>query len=175
MKNSAAQIQSVLGLIVPPLLLFSASFIFCMHWFLLMADSLVSGTRTDVIPAEIRSTIIGYYTVVFGDMTWLIKVVILLFLLTMTLQLFIHKIPKLLSWTIFIIHTPLIFQGVFRIIPMVDELILNLQTPEVQSQVMRTVHNAHVISAYSAAVVIVLELLVIIRLQRQAEKGVSVS
>jgi hypothetical protein len=174
MKNTAARIQSILRLTVPSLLLFSASFIFCMHWFLLMADSLVSGAKAEVIPAEIRSTIIGYYTVIFGDMTWLIKVVILLFLLAMTVQLFIRDIPKLLSGTIFIIHAPLIFQGVFRIIPMVDELILNLQTPEVQSQVMRTVHNAHVISAYSAAVVIVLEVLVISGLQRQAEKVASV-
>lgn len=140
-----------------------------MHWFLLMADSLVSAFTTDVIPTEIRSTIIAYYTVVFGDMTWLIKAVILLFLLTMTVQLFIRPIPKLLSGTIFIIHAPLIFQGVFYIIPLVDELILNLQTPEVQSQVMRTVHNAHVLSAYSAVAVIVLELWIIIRLQKQAE------
>lgn len=139
-----------------------------------MADSLASAVTTDVIPTEIRSTIIAYYTVVFGDMTWLIKVVILLFLLTMTVQLFLRPIPKLLSGTIFIIHAPLIFQGVFYIIPLVDELILNLQTPEVQSQVMRTVHNAHVISAFSAAVVIVLELLIIIRLQKQAEKGARV-
>src|SRR6266511_5681376 len=107
MKDNAASIQSVLRSIVPPLLLFSASFIFCMHWFLLMADTLVSGIGTEVIPAEIRSTIIGYYTVVFGDMTWLIKVVILLLFLTMTVQLFIREVPKVLSWTIFIIHAPL--------------------------------------------------------------------
>jgi hypothetical protein len=140
-----------------------------MHWFLLMADTLASGTGTGLVPAEIRSTIIAYYAVVFGDMTWLIKIVILLLLVTMTLQLFLREVPKVLSWTIFIIHAPLIFQGVFRIIPMVDELILNTQTPEVQSQVIRTVHNAHLISVYSAAVVIVLQIVVIILLQRRRQ------
>ena len=52
---------------------------------------------------------------------------------------------------------------------MLDELILKAQTPAVQSQVVQTVHSAHVISAYSAALVILLEILIIIRLQRQAE------
>jgi hypothetical protein len=59
--------------------------------------------------------------------------------------------------------------GVFHIIPMLDELILKAQTPAVQSQVVQTVHSAHVLSAYSAALVILLEILIIIRLQRQAE------
>lgn len=137
-----------------------------------MADTLASGTGTGVIPAEIRSSIIAYYTVVFGDMTWLIKIVILLLLATMTIQLFLREVPKVLSWTIFILHAPLIFQGVFRIIPLVDELILNTQTPEVQSHVLRTVHNAHVISTYSAAVMIVLQIVVLVLLQksRQSER-----
>lgn len=170
MKSIAASARSTLGYIVPLLLLFSASFIFCMHWFLLMADTLTSGVTADVIPAEIRYTIIAYYTVVFGEMTWLIKIVILLLLATMTIQLFLRGVPKVLSWTIFLIHAPLIFQGVFRIIPMVDELILNTQTAEVQSQVLRTVHNAHVISAYSAAVMIILQIVVMILLQRQSQR-----
>lgn len=134
-----------------------------------MADTLASGITSEVIPAPILSSIIGYYTIVFGDMTWLIKVFILLLFLTMTIQLFIREIPWYLKGTIFIVHAPLIFQGVFRIIPMVDQLILNTQTPEVQSQVVRTVHNAHVISAYSAAVVILLQLIVLVRLQRRTE------
>lgn len=170
MKSIAASARSTLGYIVPPLLLFSASFIFCMHWFLLMADTLTSGVTTHVIPAEIRSSIIAYYSIVFGEMTWLIKIVILLLLATMTIQPFLREVPKVLSWTIFIIHAPLIFQGVFRIIPMVDELILNAQTAEVQSQVLRTVHNAHVVSAYSAAVMIVLQIVVMILLQRQSQR-----
>src|SRR5258705_7163826 len=170
MKNNLNPVMSAIRYIVPLLLLCSASFIFCMHWFLLMADSLASGVTTAVIPAPILSTIIAYYSVVFGPMTWLIKIVILLLFLSMTLQLFIREIPRYLSWTIFIIHAPLIFNGVFHIIPMVDRLILNIETPEIQSQMARTIHSAHVISAYSVVLVIVLQLIAIIRLQRQAEK-----
>lgn len=167
MNSTVAPRRSILVSIVPPLLLFSASFIFCMHWFLLRADSLASGATNSMIPDELRATIIAYYSVVFGDMTWLIKIVILLLLTTMTIQLFLREVPKVLSWAIFIIHAPLIFQGVFRIIPMVDELILNTQTPEVQSQLLRTVHNSHVISAYSAVLMIVLQIVVIVLLQKR--------
>ena len=101
----------------------------------------------------------------------LIKVFILLMLLTMTLQLFIREVPRYLSWTIFITNAPLVFNGVFKIIPMADRFILNTATPEIQSQYARTIHSAHVISAYGAVLMIVLQLIVIIRLQRQAEKN----
>ena len=136
-----------------------------------MADTHVEGITTAVIPAEVLMTIINYYRVVFGPMTWLIKVVILTMLLSMTLQLFIREIPRFLSWTIFLIHAPFIFQGVFRIIPMVDQFILNTDTPEVLSQMARTIHAAHFSSAISAAFMIVLQIIVIIGLQRRAETG----
>lgn len=41
-------------------------------------------------PRAILASIIAYYTVVFGPMTWLIKIFILLMLLSMTLQLAIQ-------------------------------------------------------------------------------------
>lgn len=170
MKNHSNPVMSAIRYIVPPLLLCSASFILCMHWFLLMADTLASGITAEVIPAPILSSIIAYYTVVFGPMTWLIKIFILLLLLTMTLQLTIKDIPWYLSWSIFITNAPLVFNGVFHIIPMVDRFITNTATPEIQSQFARTVHNAHVISAYGTVLMIVLQLIVMIRLQRQAEK-----
>ena len=169
MKDQSNPFMSAMRYIVPPLLLVSSGFIFSMHWFLLMADRHVEGIATEVIPAPIITLIIDYYTVVFGPMTWLVKIVILTMLLTMTLQLFIREIPRYLSWSIFITNAPLVFQGVFRIIPMVDQLILKTNTPEVQSQMVRTVHNAHVLSAAGVALMIVLQLIVIIRLQRQAD------
>jgi hypothetical protein len=169
MKNHPNLIMSAIRYVVPPLLLCSASFILCMHWFLLMADTLASGITSEVIPAPILSSIIAYYTVIFGPMTWLIKIVILLLALSMTLQLTIKAIPWYLSWTIFITHFPLIVNGVFRIIPMVDRFILNTETPEIQSQFARAIHSSHVISAYSAALIVILQLIILIRLQRQAE------
>src|SRR5437867_240636 len=102
MKDTLTPVQSAIRYVIPPLLLCSASFILCMHWFLLMADTLASGVSSQVIPAPILSSIIAYYTVVFGPMTWMIKVFILLLLLTMTIQLFIREIPWYLSWTIFV-------------------------------------------------------------------------
>ncbi len=173
MKVSSNPIMSAIRAIVPPLLLCSASFIFCMHWFLLMADTQASGITSDVIPAPILSTIIGYYTVVFGPMTWLIKIFILVMLLSMTLQLAIKEIPWYIRWTIFITNAPLVFNGVFHIIPLVDRLILNTATPEVQSQMVRTVHTAHVVSEWAAALMVVLQLITVIRLQRQAENKYS--
>jgi hypothetical protein len=167
MKNIAATFRSLNRSITPLLLLVSSGFIFSMHWFLLMADSKVSGITADVVPANIIATIIGYYTVVFGPMTWLIKIFILLMLLTMTLQLFIAEIPWYFRWVIFLTNAPLVFQGVFRIIPMVDHLILNTDTPEVQSQIVRTVHTAHVLSAWGVMLMIVLQLIVIVQLQRK--------
>ena len=156
--------------IVPPVLLCSASFIFCMHWFLLMADSLASGITTDMIPESILSSISAYYTIVFGPMTWMIKLFILLMLLSMTLQLFIKEIPWVVRYMIFLTNAPLVFNGVFHIIPLADRFILNTATPEVQSQYARTIHEAHVISAYAVALMIVLQLIVVIDLQRQASR-----
>ncbi len=167
MKNYA---RSVIRYVVPPLLLCSASFILCMHWFLLMADSLVVGITTDVIPAPVLESIIAYYTVVFGPMTWLIKVFILLMLLSMTLQLTIKEIPWYFRYLIFVTNAPLVFMGVFYIIPLADRFIQNIATPEIQSQSARTIHSAHVTSLYGTALMIVLQLIVIINLQRQAEK-----
>jgi len=166
MKNL---LSSVLRSIVPPLALLSFGFILCMHWFLLMADSHVDGITTEIVPPDVIATIMAYYTVVFGPMTWLIKIFILLMFVTATLQLFIREIPWYLKWPIFLIKTPLILQGVFRIIPLVDHFILNTDTPEVQSQIVRTVHDAHVLSVYGTALAIVLQLGVIILLQRRAE------
>lgn len=170
MKNRANPFISAIRYIVPPLLLVSSGFILCMHWFLLMADTHVEGITSDVIPESILAIIRNYYTVVFGPMTWLIKVFILLMLLTMTLQLFIREISGYLRWLIFLTNTPLVFQGVFRIIPMVDQFILNIDTPLVQSQMARTVHNAHVLSAWGVAFMIVLQLIVIIQLQRKTDR-----
>ncbi|MBI3153114.1 MAG: hypothetical protein HYZ21_13340 [Chloroflexi bacterium] len=170
MKNHPTPIMSAIQSIVPPLLLSSASFIFCMHWFLLMADTLASGITSEVIPTPIISSIIAYYTVVFGPMTWLIKIVILVMFLSMTLQLTIKTIPWYIRYLIFITNAPLVFNGVFYIIPLVDQFILNTATPETQSQIARTVHSAHVISAYGTALMIALQLYIVIRLQRQGEE-----
>jgi hypothetical protein len=164
MKN---HLGSFLRDIVPPLLLLSAGFIFCMHWFLLMADTKVAGITTDIVPASIISTIIAYYSVIFGPMTWLVKVVILSLFVTIIVQLFIREIPWYLSWAIAITNLPLIILGVFKIIPLVDHFILNTDSIEVQSQIVRTVHDAHVLSAYGTAFMILLQLIVIIRMQRQ--------
>jgi hypothetical protein len=155
MKNNPNPVMSAIRYVVPPLLLCSASFIFCMHWFLLMADSLASGVTSDVIPAPILSSIIAYYTVVFGPMTWLIKIFIPLMLLSMTLQLFIKDIPWYIRYFIFITNAPLVFNGVFHIIPLADRFILNTATPEMQSRFARTIHTAHVVSAYAVALMIV--------------------
>ena len=168
MKAQQNPLSSAIRYLVPPLLLCSASFILCMHWFLLMADTLAAGITSPVIPASVLASISGYYTIVFGPMTWLIKVFILLMLSCMTLQLTIKDIPAFLSWTIFITNAPLVFNGVFRIIPMADRFITNTATPEVQSQYARTIHSAHVISAYATVLMIVLQLIIVIRLQRQA-------
>ncbi len=135
-----------------------------------MADSLASGVTSAVIPAPILSSISAYYTVVFGPMTWLIKIVILTMLLTMTLQLTIKEIPWYIRYLIFITNAPLVFYGVLYIIPMADRFITNAATPEIQSQFARTIHSAHAISAYGTALMIALQLIVIILLQRQAEK-----
>ena len=171
MKNYFDPIKPIIRYVVPPLLLCSASFILCMHWFLLMADSLASGFSTGLIPAPILSLIIAYYTVVFGSMTWLIKIFILLMLLSMTLQLTIKEIPAYIRYIIFVTNAPLVFNGVFKIIPLADQFILNTATPEMQSQFARTIHDAHVISLYGTVLMIVLQLIAIVNLQRQSEKN----
>lgn len=165
--NSALAVNRYL---VPPLLLCAATYIFCMHWFLLMADSLVAGITTETIPAPVLSTIIAYYTVIFGPMTWMIKLFILLFFACLTLQLLIKEIPWYVRWLAFLTNVPLILNGVFFIIPSVDRLILNTETAKVESQVVRAVHNAHLISLFAAGLVIVLQIIMIIRMQRQPEK-----
>ena len=165
MKNQTNPVMSAIRSVVPPVLLCSASFIFAMHWFLLMADTHVSGITSAVVPASVITTIMDYYKVVFGPMTWLIKIFILVMLLSMTLQLFIREIPWYLRWLVFLTNAPLVFNGVFHIIPLVDHFILNTDSPEVQSQIVRTVHDAHVISAYAAVLMIILQLIIIIRMQ----------
>ena len=119
-------------------------------------------------PASILSSIIAYYTVVFGPMTWMIKIFILLMLLSMTLQLAIKDSPWVIRYLIFITNALLVFNGIFHIIPLADQFILNTATPEVQSQFARTIHQTHVISAYAVALMIVLQVIVAISLQRQA-------
>ena len=169
MKTQSNPIMSVIRAVVPAVLLCSASFIFAMHWFLLMADTYVSGITSAVVPAPVITTIMDYYKVVFGPMTWLIKIFIMVMLLSMTLQLFIREIPWYLRWVIFLTNAPLVVNGVFHIIPLVDQFILNTDTPEVQSQIVRTVHDAHVISAYAVALMIFLELIIIIWMQKRVE------
>ena len=161
--------SSVLRPIVPSLLLVSSGFILCMHWFLLMADNQAAGITAEVIPASIIATIMAYYTVVFGPMTWLIKVVILLMFTTIILQLFIKEIPRILSWAVALTNIPLIINGVFHIIPLVDKFISEPYTPEVQSQIVRTVQISHVVSAYGTAFMILVQLVIIFRFMRQAE------
>ncbi len=168
MKNFLAPVMTVIRYVVPPLLLFSSSFVLAMHWFLLMADSHVEGITSAVIPAPVLSTIIAYYTVVFGPMTWLIKIVILVMFLSMTLQLAIKEIPWYIRYVIFLTHAPLTINGVFHIIPLVDRFISQPATPEMQSQFARTIHDAHVLSLYGAVLMVVLQVIAIIIMQRKA-------
>lgn len=101
-------------------------------------------------------------------MTWLVKIFILLMLLSMTLQLTITAIPWYIRYLIFITNAPPVFMAVFYIIPLTDRFILNAATPEVQSQMARTIHTAHIISVTCVALMIVVQLITVIRLQRQA-------
>ena len=73
-------------------------------------------------------------------------------------------------WIVFLTNAPLVINGVFHIIPLADRFITNTATPEMQSQFARTIHTAHVVSAYGAVLMIVLQIFVIIHLQRLAEK-----
>lgn len=141
-----------------------------MLWFTLMADTLAAGITSGMIPTSILSPIITFYQVIFGPMTWLVKIFILLMLLSMTLQLTITAIPWYIRYPIFITNAPPVFMAVFYIIPLTDRLIENTATPEIQSQFARTIHSAHVLSASCVALMIVLQLIAVIYLQRQAEK-----
>jgi hypothetical protein len=137
-----------------------------MLWFTLMADTLASGITSAVIPPEILSQIITFYTVIFGPMTWLVKIFILLMLSSMTLQLTIKTIPWYIRWLIFITNAPPVFLAVFYIIPLTDKFILNTATPEIQSQYARTIHSAHILSVSCVALMVVLQLIMVIRQQK---------
>jgi hypothetical protein len=167
MKN---RLSSILRTIFPPLLLVSLGFIMCMHWFLLMADSLAGAFPSGAIPASVIESIIAYYTIVFGPMTWLIKVVILAMTLSIILQLFIRDVPRVLSWTIAIIKLPLIANGVFYIIPLVGKFISESYTPEEQSQIIQSAHASHLWSAIGTVIAILLQLIIVIRLMRPTEE-----
>jgi hypothetical protein len=101
-------------------------------------------------------------------MTWFVKIVFALGLLTMTLQLTITAIPWYIRWIVFLTNAPPIFMAALYIIPLVDQLITNTDTPAVQSQMARTVYNAHILAAVCVAVMIILQLITVVRLQKQA-------
>ena len=170
LQDRSNPVKSIIRYIIPPLLLWVSGFFFAMLWFMLMADTLASGTTSDVLPAPILAAIITFYTVIFGPMTWFVKIVFALGLLSMLLQLTITDIPWYIRWTVFLTNAPPIFMAALYIIPLVDRLISNTGTPEVQSQMVHTVYNAHMIAAACVAVMIVLQITTIIRLQKQAEK-----
>ena len=169
MRNSP--IKSLIQAIIPPLLLWVSGFFFAMLWFMLMADTLPSGITSDVIPAPILSSIITFYTVIFGPMTWFVKIVFTRGLLSMILQLTITAIPWYIRWIVFLTNAPPIFMAMLYIIPLVDRLIANTDTPEIQSQMVHTVYNAHLLAASCVALMIVLQLIIIIKFHRQAEKN----
>ena len=171
MKKYPASAMSVIQSIVPPMLLWVSGFFFSMLWFMLMADTLAAGKNmSGTLPAPVLLSIITFYTVIFGPMTWLVKIVFALALLSMTLQLTIKAIPWYIRWVVFITNVPPVFMAAFYIIPLVDRLITNTDAPEVQSQMAHTVYNAHVIAATCVALMIALQVFIIIHLQRQAEK-----
>ena len=169
MKNQSNPARSAIQYVVPALLLWVSGFFFAMLWFMLMADTRASGITTDVIPADILDSIRTFYQVIFGPMTWLVKIVFGLGLLTMTLQLTITAIPWYVRFPVFITNAPPIFMAAFYIIPMTDRFITNTASLEVQSQYVRTIHTAHIIAASCVALMIVLQLITVIRLRRQAD------
>ena len=169
MKNYSVPVKSLIQTIVPPLLLWVSGFFFAMLWFMLMADTLASGTASATLPASILTSIIIFYTVIFGPMTWFVKIVFALGLLSMILQLTIKAIPWYIRWVVFLTNAPPIFMAALYIIPLVDRLIANTDTPEVQSQMARTVYNAHVFAATCVALMIVLQLITVIRLRKQTQ------
>ena len=171
MNHYSKPVMSVIRSIIPLLLLWISGFFFAMLWFMLMADTRAAGLTTQVVPAPILSSIITFYTVIFGPMTWLIKIVFALGLLAMILQLAISAIPWYIRWTVFLTNAPPIFMAALYIIPLVDRLITNTDTPEIQSQMVRTVYTAHVIAATCVVLMIVLQSITLIKLQRQTEKN----
>lgn len=160
------RLPSLIRSVVPSLLLCSAGFIFSMLWFTLMADSRAAGITTEVIPADVLEPIITFYQVIFGPMTWLVKIFILVMLLSMTLQLAIKAIPWYIRYFIFITNAPPVFMAVFYIIPLTDRFITKTASPEMQSQFARTIHTAHLISVSCVAMMLVLQLITVIRLQK---------
>ncbi len=169
MKNTLNPVMTVIRTIVPPVLLCCSGFLLGVVWFTLMGDVLADGI-TGIIPPAILSDIVTFYRVMFGQLTWLIKVFFLLSLTSMTLQLFIREIPWYLRLTVFITNAPTIFMAVFIVIPMVDRLILNTGTPETQSQLVRSIHTGHLISLSCVCLMIVLQSIIVIYLRRKAEK-----
>jgi hypothetical protein len=139
-----------------------------MLWFTLMADTRGAGYTADTIPAPILASIMTFYQVIFGPMTWLVKIVILLMLLSMTLQLTITAIPWYIRFVIFITNAPPVVMAVSYIIPLTDKFILNADTLEIQSRYANTILDAHILSASCVALMVVLQLITVIRLQRQA-------
>jgi len=169
MKNNP--IKSLIQNFVPPLLLWVSGFFLAMLWFMLMADTRASGITADAIPADILVSIRTFYTVIFGPMTWFVKIVFALGLLSMTLQLTITAIPWYIRWTVFLTNAPPIFMAALYVIPLVDRLITNTDTLEVQSQMALTVYNGHLLAATCVALMIVLQLIIVIKFQRQADKN----
>jgi uncharacterized membrane protein YcgQ (UPF0703/DUF1980 family) len=152
---------------VPALLLWVSGFFFAMLWFMLMADTRANGITAPVIPADILDSIRTFYIVIFGPMTWFVKIVFALGLLCMILQLFIPEIPRAIRWIVFLTNAPPIFMAALYIIPMVDRFITNTESLEVQSQYVRTVLNAHLLAASCVALMIVLQLFIVMRLRRE--------
>jgi hypothetical protein len=171
MKKYLAHVPAAIQYLVPPLLLWVSGFFFSMLWFMLMADTLAVKSTTEVLPAATLAAIINFYTVIFGPMTWFVKIVFALGLLTMTLQLTIKAIPWYIRWIVFITNAPPIFMAALYIIPLVDHLITNADTPEVQSQMVHTVYNAHILAASCVLLMIVLQIFINIHLRRLAEKN----
>lgn len=168
MTLNLGSIRSLIRRVIPALLLSSASFILCMIWFTLMADTLADGVTTEILPTPVLNQMIAYYTVVFGPMTWLVKIFILVMLISMTLQLTIKEIPRWSRWLIFITNAPPVFMAVGYIIPLTDHFIENTETPEVLSQLARTIHTAHLISISAVTLMVILQLINVIRLQKEA-------
>src|SRR5258708_37075778 len=123
MNNLLNPIKSAIRSIVPPLLLLCSGFIFCMLWFTLMADTRAAGITTDVVPAPILSSIMTFYQVIFGPMTWLVKIFILVMLLSMTLQLTVTAIPWYIRYLIFVTNSPPVFMAVLYLFPLTDRFV----------------------------------------------------
>lgn len=160
------KIKSTIQTVVPVLLLWVSGFFFAMLWFMLMADSRGADASSSILSEEVLAPIRTFYMVIFGPMTWLVKIVFGLGLLCMSLQLTIQVIPWYVRWAVFITNAPPILMAALYIIPMVNRLISNTASLEVQSEYVRTIHNAHILAASCVAFMIVTQTIVLIRLQR---------